>query len=543
MRKLTIAFRLATGFGAVLFLMALITIVGVQRVTEMDYLLMEVNEGAATKQRFAINFRGSVHDRAISLRDAILVSSTTDLEKHLEDIARLDKFYQDSAAPMDNWFASHNGSTNEQRLLRAIKDIEKMATSSTENLIKLRKSGDISSAKNLLLNETSALYTDWLNAINAFIDDQESYIRKDIGKVQEIAGKFGSMMVIITILASLLSATIAWRIVKYIQSSLGAEPTEVAAIMNKLSSGDLKVQKSTDYRDSVLASVNNMVRQLSSIIDEVRMGADEVSHSSTSLQETSAETSHQMQNQSSETEQMATAIEEMATTVKDVSDMASQADSIANLVDNEVKHGNDVVHETAQAMTDLSNILEEAAHTVSEVSSQSENIEKIIEVINSIAEQTNLLALNAAIEAARAGEHGRGFAVVADEVRSLASRTQQSTREISTMIGQLQNGAEKAMVVMGRSQMMAGQTRERTERSRAALDTIRDRVIDITEMIKKIAEAAEQQSQVAHEVSVNISRIHGLTQETTNNSLKVERFSENLLNISKRLSEKVSFFH
>lgn len=542
MHNLTIAARLAWGFGAILVLMIAITVFGVQRVSVIDRLLVEVNEGATAKQRFAINFRGSVHDRAISLRDATLVTTPSDLATHLSDVERLEAFYQESARPMDRLFAETMVSSQEERLLDEIKDVERRAKLVTERLIALKNSGETDQAQRYLLSDVSPLYTEWLGDINAFIDYQEQIIRNDISTVQDIAETFGQVMIVITLLATVLGAVIAGLIVQSFRRKLGAEPFEVADVMHRLSSGDLKVKRETQYSESVMAAVNGMVERLSSIISEVRTAADEVSSSSSSMQESSSNTSVQMQHQSAETEQMATAIEEMAATVKDVSDMASKADAIAGEVGGEVQHGDAVVRETAQAMSELSTILEEAASTVASVSSQSANIEKIIEVINAIAEQTNLLALNAAIEAARAGEHGRGFAVVADEVRSLASRTQESTREISTMIGQLQQGAADAAGVMERSRTMASQTRERTEMSQAALDSIRQRVLAITEMNTQIANAAEQQSDVAQEVSKNISRIRDLTQETTKSSGVVEGLSSDLMSVSKRLSEKVSFF-
>jgi methyl-accepting chemotaxis protein len=201
-----------------------------------------------------------------------------------------------------------------------------------------------------------------------------------------------------------------------------------------------------------------------------------------------------------------------------------------------------VVQDTAASISQLSDTLEQASKTVQRVSTDSANIEKIIEVINAIAEQTNLLALNAAIEAARAGTHGRGFAVVADEVRSLASRTQDSTREIQDMVGTLQSGANEAVSVMESSRELAGATVEKTTEAEAALVRIREEVGAINDMNAQIASASEEQSSVAEEVNRNISRIHDATVETSAGSDQVAGASRDLAVLAGQLRSRVSVF-
>lgn len=259
---------------------------------------------------------------------------------------------------------------------------------------------------------------------------------------------------------------------------------------------------------------NSFVAKLRAMILEIFDNAGELRKASNHMEQIAQQTSANVLRQQAETDQVATAMNQMAAAVQEVSRNATQAADAALRADDEARQGKDIMGQTSRAIGALAGEVETAGGVIKQLAKDSDDISVVLDVIRGIAEQTNLLALNAAIEAARAGEQGRGFAVVADEVRTLAERTQRSTQEIQKMIEGLQRRAKDAVDVMQRGQHQATASVEQAALAEASLQTITRVVDDISDMCTQIAAAAEEQDKVSTEINRNVGNISALASQT-----------------------------
>lgn len=540
---MTIATRLYAGFGILLAMMIAITVFGIIQVVQADRLLSAVNEQDSVEQRQAINFRGSVHDRAISIRDAVLVRDLAQSREHFEDIEQLDDFYQQAAQQLDQLYSTvSNPSPEERRLLRDIQNIESTTVALTERTISMIRDNRYDDARDFLLNEVSPAYTQWLAAVNALIDYQEASIQSQVNEVMEQTTGFAAGMLTITVIALIVGILVAIKIISRLTHTIGGEPEEAAELIGRIAQGDLTVAVNSRHSGSIMDAVGTLAKDLQSMIRETVDAANNVASASVQLAQTAGRNEQLIEQQQSETDQGAAAIHQMSQTVQEVARHTVDASNVASSAEQEFKTGETEVSRNQQSINSLADEVRDAAGVIGKLSTDAREIGTVLEVIQGIAEQTNLLALNAAIEAARAGEHGRGFAVVADEVRGLATRTQDSTRQINEIIERVQAGAGKAVDVMQRGQDQATESVAQAIRAGESLQVINASMTRLNDMNAQIATAAEEQSTVAEEINQNFARITESASSSSRGAREITEASRSLEILAQSLQDNVSKF-
>jgi methyl-accepting chemotaxis protein len=329
-----------------------------------------------------------------------------------------------------------------------------------------------------------------------------------------------------------------------IMNMLGGEPAYAVQITRRIAAGDLtsEVQCAPGDRDSLLAGMKDMQTTLRTMIAEIVGGAERLASASDQLLGASEEVAHSARQQSEAASAMAAAVEEMTVSIDQVSHNAGEAHGISQEAGATSERGTSIIQNAAVEMRKIADAVQSSSKTIEELGQQTEQITSIVNTIREIADQTNLLALNAAIEAARAGEQGRGFAVVADEVRKLAERTSLSTTEIAGMVDKIQNGTRNAVTSMQSGVAQADKGVALANEAGESIVSIRDGALRVVEVVNDISSSIREQSAASNDIAKNIERIAQMSEESAQAVQHTTDAARHLQELSMALHASVSRF-
>ncbi|WP_286272237.1 methyl-accepting chemotaxis protein [Thalassotalea hakodatensis] len=543
LNNLTINTRLLIGFSITSLLMLVLTLVGIFRVNMISHDLSIMTDVNVVKQRYAINFRGSVHDRAIAIRDLINSDTSEEAQKHINDINKLAEFYEKSHQKMQTMISSEiSFSDKESSLLQKIENIENKTESFILKVINIKTDKISGDALSLLKTSGSQLFIEWLNTINEFIDLEEAKNIDTTNAILKYASMFKNTMLMLTFSALLLSVLVAYFIASSFKASLGAEPAVAADSLTAIAKGNLVQALSTPHKHSMLATMANMQERLRNTVLEIIKASYDLKAQSTIVTRGSKNIVRLAQQQHELTVTTRDNLNNMKVKINDISETAAKNKVNAKLMVDRANNGIGSMSMSVDAMQNVANTVTQAVEQISKLEALTIQIGGITNVINSISDQTNLLALNAAIEAARAGESGRGFAVVADEVRQLAFRTGEATNEIQSTIEQVQKETSTVVSVMQNTlpKVQDGQTK--THNAMSLLEDIEQSANSSFKNASEVSNTAGEQVDVIGTITEMMAKIDDINEKTVYSLDQNNEATLALDKLARVLNQEVGFF-
>ncbi|MGQ7298201.1 methyl-accepting chemotaxis protein [Quadrisphaera sp. KR29] len=416
--------RIGLGFLVIVLLLGAVTALGVVQVSEVQQSLVQINDHNSVKQRYAINFRGSVHNRAIALRDVLLDPTEAEKQQDIALIASLAADYTDSEEKLDAMFASDPGITAEEEAARAaIAEVQERTLPLVQQVLDLHAQGRDAEAQDVLMTQAKPAFNDWLDAINVLIDLEESMNRVESDAARGVVDGFLAVMLVALAVSTAVAVLIAVRTTRSVVRPL----SRVVTVMNEVAAGRLDRRvglTTTDEVGQLAASTDASLEALSAAMREIAAESRSLAASSAALSTVSAQMASGAQDSAAQTQVVSEAVHEVTASISTVAAAGEQMTAaIAQ-----------IASATSEASTMASSAVSaagSAGSAIERLGVSSREIGDVVKLITSIAEQTNLLALNATIEAARAGDAGKGFAVVAGEVKELARQTARPPRTSS----------------------------------------------------------------------------------------------------------------
>lgn len=401
---------------------------------------------------------------------------------------------------------------------------------------------DLTTAQEIYKTKYANSYGVMRKAVNKILDDLLEQGEQAYAESQTNYENSRNDMIILIVIALSASVLLAWLVLRRLNQRVAYLQEHISSASDKLDLGTVMNLDGKDELSDIAQHFNQFITKVRVAIENVADNSRQLAHTANDVAAKAKATHSNSINERDRTTQIATAIHEMGATVENIAENASQAARAAQEADKQAHQGAGLVAKARQGITALSTEINHISSDIDSLATQTDSIGSILDTIRSISEQTNLLALNAAIEAARAGEQGRGFAVVADEVRNLASRSAASTDEIQKMIDQLQEQSAKTVATIKTGQDQSNSVVGQANEANTALEQITAHIGQISDMNIQVATATEEQSLVVNDMSKNVEEINQLTTETSEIADELTASSTNLQKLSVQLDKLVTQF-
>lgn len=541
LQNIKIGTRMRAGFAAVLGLMIVISFVGMinmRNLRDTMNRIVDIN----TQRLIAANRAGNaLREIGISIRSIFATKDPNERTGMQSYIGKQTDVYNDGIKKIEAM--TNINDSRGLELLAQVKAAQDTAIPLRSKAIELLMADKDQEALDLLNNETRPAIHKWIVAIDELVDHQSQRIKYRSEEAERQYNRTNTLMLIFGIVAVGFAVAISLILTKSITKPL----KETVVLSKALANGDLTIHADAESTinsetGQLLTAMDQMARTLQGIIGELKLSADSMASASHELSASSEQMSRGVAEQSARASQIATSSAQMSQTVIDVAKNASDIASSAAETAATAKEGEAIVSKSVQEVKEIASAVAESSQLIISLGERSQQIGQIINVIKDIADQTNLLALNAAIEAARAGEQGRGFAVVADEVRKLAERTAKATSEIGGMIGAIQSEVDQAVASMGAATGRVDAGVGDVTRAGNALHKIVESVDGLQSMVQQVASATEEMSAVSETVSNDVETVATVANNNSESAKEIAASASGLARLASTLQDLVAQF-